>query len=300
MYSCLSNAIVKQLQENRIPLYEDRSRSQCIEAVFDFMRTNRRVWLRSAFTLLMPVCIVLGLSVLTLSVDEQPSGNPTIEWLFVWGPDYDLFFKVMVVVGVWMAFVHVYSLLEAYDEHGADLNAFTQRQMLPYYLHKAKQSWWLAILLTGIVYFMMSSESVWLSLLALVVLVPLALLPSIAIIERLGDVPALVKSLRLGFHAWFQLFFTISLTLLFGLLMTLVIGLPSMVMGEWFSSLAYGTEVNNGITLFCAFGFTTMVYLGLFLMVSMMLMSCAYEYGTVSERIDDASLESEIEHYEDL
>lgn len=223
-----------------------------------------------------------------------------MDWLFVWGPGFDLFFKVMVVVGTWMTFVHVYSLLEAYDEHGSALDAFTQRQMLPYYLRKAKVSWWLAILLAGVSYFVLGSSNIWPSLLLLIVLVPLALLPSVVIIERLGVFSAFAKSLRLGFQAWFQLFFTIGLTLLFGFLMTLVIALPSLVMSGWFSSLAYGLSSNNGLTLLVAYGFTSLVYLGLYLMVSMMLMSCAYEYGTVSERIDDASLESEIEHFEDL
>jgi hypothetical protein len=291
---------VKRPQENKILLYEDRSRAQCIEAVFDFMRANRRIWFRSAFTLLMPVCMVLGFSVLTLSADDRPSGDTIMDWLFVWGPGFDLFFKVMVVVGTWMTFVHVYSLLEAYDEHGSALDAFTQRQMLPYYLRKAKVSWWLAILLAGVSYFVLGSSNIWPSLLLLIVLVPLALLPSVVIIERLGVFTAFAKSLRLGFQAWFQLFFTIGLTLLFGFLMTLVIALPSLVMSGWFSSLAYGLSSNNGLTLLVAYGFTSLVYLGLYLMVSMMLMSCAYEYGTVSERIDDASLESEIEHFEDL
>lgn len=300
MYSCPSNVTVKQPQDNRITLYEDRSVSQCIEATFDFMRANRRVWLRSAFTLLMPVCLVLGLSVLTLTADEQPSDDFILDRLFVWGAGYDFFFKMMVVVGTWMTFVHVYSLLEAYDEHGAALNTFTQRQMLPYYLRNARYSYRLAILLSCAAYFVLGSNNWWLSLLAMVVLVPLALLPSTTIIERLGDFPALVKSLRLGFHAWFQLFFTIALTLLFGFLVTLVIALPSLVMGGWFSSLAYGLAENNGITLLFAFGFTSLVYWGFYLMVSMMLMSCAYEYGTVSERIDDTSLEGEIEHFEDL
>ena len=287
-------------QENRIPLYEDRSVSQCIEATFDFMRTNRRVWLRSAFTLLMPVSMLLGLSVFTLSADDLPSGGYMLDWLFEWGPTYDLFFKVMVIVGVWMAFVHVYSLLEAYDKHGAALNEFTQRQMLPYYLRNAKYSWWLAIFLSGIAYFMLSSSSVFMSALGLVVLVPLALLPSIAIIERQGDIPAFVKSLRLGFHAWFQLLFTFALTLLFSFLLVSVVTLPSLMLSGWFSTLAYGLERSDGITLILAFGSTALVYLSLFLMVSMILMSCAYQYGTVSERIDDASLESEIEHFEDL
>ena len=299
MYSCPSNATVKQ-QQNRIPLYEDRSVSQCIEATFDFMRANRRVWLRSAFTLLMPVSALLGLSVLTLSSDDLPYGSSIFDWLFEWGPTYDLFFKVMVIVGVWMTFVHVYSLLEAYDKHGDALNEFTQRQMLPYYLRKAKQSWWLAILLAGIAYFVLDSDSIFLAALALILLVPLALLPSIAIIERLGDIPALVKSLRLGFHAWFQLFFTFMLTLLFGFLMVSVVTLPSLMLSGWFSTLAYGLEKSNGITLLFAFGSTALVYFGMYLLVSMVLMSCAYEYGTVSERIDDASLESEIEHFEDL
>ena len=291
---------MKRPQENKILLYEDRSRAQCIEAVFDFMRANRRIWFRSAFTLLMPVCMVLGFSVLTLSADDRPSGDTIMDWLFVWGPGFDLFFKVMVVVGTWMTFVHVYSLLEAYDEHGSALDAFTQRQMLPYYLRKAKVSWWLAILLAGVSYFVLGSSNIWPSLLLLIVLVPLALLPSVVIIERLGVFSAFAKSLRLGFQAWFQLLFTIGLTLLFGFLMTLVIALPSLVMSGWFSSLAYGLSSNNGLTLLVAYGFTSLVYLGLYLMVSMMLMSCAYEYGTVSERIDDASLESEIEHFEDL
>ncbi len=300
MYSYPSSDTVRQPQENRIPLYEDRSVAQCIEASFDFMRTNRRVWFRSAFTLLMPVSMVLGLSVLTLSVGEQLSGESILDRLFAWGSSYDLFFKLMVAVGVWMDFVLVYSLLEAYGEQGPALNEFTQRQMAPYYLRTARQSWWLAIFLAGVVWAVLSSDSFLLTFLAWLLLVPLALLPSVTLIERAGITTALMKSLRLGFSAWFQLFFTISLTLLFGFLITFVIALPSLVLGGWFSTLAYGLPQNNGITLLYAFGFTSLTYLGLFLMVSMVLMSCAYEYGTVSERIDDASLESEVTHFENL
>ena len=46
---------------DRINLYERRSISQCLETTFDFMRVNRRVWLRSTFVLIGPLALLLAL-----------------------------------------------------------------------------------------------------------------------------------------------------------------------------------------------------------------------------------------------
>ena len=152
--------------------------------------------------------------------------------------------------------------------------------------------------------FMRQNRRAWfssaLTLLLVVVMIPLSLLPSVSLFERAGVFKAVGKSLRLGFNAWFQLFFTIALMVLFGFFMTMVIELPSSLFDLAFGAL-YGSGRSLGaVAVLFQYSFTALLYLGFFIVISMTLMAAAYQYGTVSERIDIASLEGDIRNFENL
>ena len=286
-------------QWDKILLYKDRSVSQCIETTFDFMRQNRRAWFSSALTLLLPWSLLLGLSAFTPSDDEIGTEGLFFEMSFKWKGDSAPFFFPVLFIGVWMAYVHVYALLTTYDERGEAINRLTQRQFWPSYWRMALRSSWLAVLffLTAVAIFL--SPAI-LSLLLVVVMIPLSLLPSVSLFERAGVFKAVGKSLRLGFNAWFQLFFTIALMVLFGFFMTMVIELPSSLFDLAFGAL-YGSGRSLGaVAVLFQYSFTALLYLGFFIVISMTLMAVAYQYGTVSERIDIASLEGDIRNFENL
>ena len=284
---------------DKILLYEDRSVSQCIEATFDFMRQNRRVWLLSAVTLLLPPSILLGLSAFTVSSDGNTSDGFFLDLLFKWQGAGTPFFFAVLFIGVWMAYVHAYALLTTYNERGGVLDGLSQRQLLPAFWHMALRSFWLAAVAFLVVAAVLLSANL-LTLLLVVVMVPLSLLPSVFILERVGFSKAFRKSFRLGFRAFFQLVFTIGLMMLFGFFMTMVIDLPSSLFDLAFGALSNNDQPFSVVTGLFSYLFTVSLYFGFFIVISMTLMAAAYQYGTVSERIDDASLEGDIQHFEQL
>lgn len=294
-----SNVIVMSQPWDKILLYENRSVSACIEATFDFLRQNRRVWFCSAFALFLPWSLLLGLSAFMLPDDSLSSGLMVFDQLFCWQEDYRFFFSVVVFVGVWMAFVHVYSLLTSYHEHENSIDGFTQRQMMPIYARMSVRTFWLAALAFNCVLVLFISTS-FLSLLSLFILIPLSLLPSVFLFERESIVGSFVKAFRLGFRAWFQLFLTLVLMMLFGFFMTMVIGLPSSLFGTALGLLTSTGEPEGLLTGFFSYLLMALSYFAFFLVVSMTLMAAAYQYGTVSERVDDTSVESDIQHFEQL
>ena len=90
------------------------------------------------------------------------------------------------------------------------------------------------------------------------------------------------------------------LMVLFGFFMTMVIELPSSLFDLAFGAL-YGSGRSLGaVAVLFQYSFTALLYLGFFIVISMTLMAAAYQYGTVSERIDIASLEGDIRNFENL
>ncbi len=296
---------MKRQKKLRIPLYENRSVSQCVEAVFDFMRTCRSVWLRLVLLLFLPSGALLAFSVFVnadnSSTDIDHMGVfSALDFLFSGDDQSSLLFLLFFYIGVWMVFVHVYSLLEAYRSNEGQIDDFSLSAMKPYLIDVARRSWWLPALLMVMVFVCMLHGVLF--VIGLVVLVPMALFPSVWLFERDMIVPSISKAFFLGWRAWWQLAFVIFLTTAIGLMVTTVLDVP-ILLGNMFFSTLFSQESTGFMSILLTlllYVFNTLSYVALFICLSMVIMGCAYEYGTVSDRIDAASVDADIAAFEDL
>ena len=129
-------------KRHSIHLYQKRSVSESIETTLDFMRINRSVWFRTALTILLPPSILVSLVLLFLGRDD--SGI-----FYVWSEFFDHGAEVYVpltYLGLWAVYIHVYSLLIAYNSHGDSADTLKVRQMVPFF----KEVAWRALLMPAL------------------------------------------------------------------------------------------------------------------------------------------------------
>ena len=295
-------------QAPKILFYEERSVSKCVETTFDFMRSCRRLWLVTSLVLFAPVSLVLGFSLYTNGEYNFDMENWFSGVLFKWGDAWSYVFLFVFFLGVWMCFVHVYSLLLAYEDHGPAVDSLSQRSMFPYYKRVALRSWWMAVLFgLALYYFFVRKSSfeifsvpMFFIFIVMAFLVPL---PPLVIFERQSLSDALTKTMRLGFSAWFTSLFTLLLTTFFGSLIITSIEFPLLLLSGITVTLFQGVEwldSHSWLAQIPVCLLSTFVYFGFFVLLSMVLMAGAYQFGSVSERVDEASLDNDIDHFEQL
>ncbi len=283
-------------------MYANRKVLQCVEASLDFIRANRRVWVKSALVLFLPICVALSLVALPMTQPQMNNAQNNYLWarffeLESWNFD---FFLIVTCVGVWLAYVHVYALLLAELQRDGGVKTVQLSTLVPYFLRSASRLWWLFAV--PIAFALIMNIGVLFCLLLPIILVPLSLLPSIFILEHESMPTAISKSFRLGFSSWFYLAFNMILTMMLAFCMVWVLQVPSLAMDIFMDILPKNADNALGHLPFYIFWmvFSTISCFGFFVVVSMLVLGCAFQYGSVSERVDDTSILHEIEDFENL
>ena len=286
---------------DRILLYQNRSAAQCVETTFDFLRANSRIWLLTSLVLLLPPAILVSLSVFTVEIYQSDSFFQTFPLLFEWNHSVNIFFFAMFLVGGMMTYVHAYSLVMAYQQHGEDIDGFSTVMMLPFFLPLVRRSLWLALVLFLLLAIAFNSGS-FVAIPLLVFMVPLALLPPAYLIERQRLTTAFRRAMSLGFSAWFQMAVTLFLLLCFGMVLLTVTQLPMTAFKFITEIIApnFFDDTDKLILHIFSLGFASLFYWGVFMVASILLLGCAFQYGSVADRVEAASVEGEVDNFESL
>ncbi len=287
--------------DDRLSLYEERSMSMCVEATFDFIRIHIMTWLRLGAVLLLPVCMLLSLAVFTIDNDEFLNDT---RWNlgFSWGDDDDtpIVFWLLEMLALWTVMMLVYALLFAAADRKLPSS---MRGMVHYVRRAAVRSLVSAIVLFVLLWAFFSFRSWFPVVPLLVILVPMLLVPPVWMMEDCSFFTAVSKGLRLGFSSWFSLFFMVLMVILIGVIITLVVNVPWIILQTILTEIVPVNGESGGGLLFIKwviYVFTVLAYFCGLMVCSLVLLSCVFHYGSVSERVDDASLESDIEHFEQL
>ena len=286
--------------DDRLSLYKERSMSMCVEATFDFIRTHIMTWLRLGAVLLLPVCVLLSLHVLTVENDEFLNDT---RWDvgFTWGDaDMPLVFWLFEAMALWGVLMLVYALLFAAADQALPSSI---RGLMRYVRRAAVRSLVSAIMLFVLLWAFLNFTTWFPGLLLAVLLVPMLLVPPVWMMEDCSRSTAVSKGLRLGFSSWFSLFFTVLMVMLIGVIIILVINVPWMILQTILTEIIPVSGESGGGVIFIKwviFMFTVLAYFCFLMVLSLVLLSCVFHYGSVSERVEDTSLESDIEHFEQL
>lgn len=283
----------------KISLYNERTMFECLEATFDFLRANRRVWFRSALLLFLPICVVVSL-MMFFSIEKDSMGKDVFFWFenFSQIDNYSMFIFLAWYVAVCAVMVQIHSLLSANEERAEGVEGMSLKELRPWFIRTAIRSWYLPLFFVLLVV-LYATEPI-LGFLMTVVMVPLALLPALHLIERLDFMNAISKAILRGFPIWFKIFVNIVLVSLLGLYVFLMLFLPTGFF-SWMLETVSTSQLHELERLFVialGFAFTVLASFGLCVVFSMVVLVCAYLYGSMSEEIDASSLEGEVADFE--
>ena len=217
---------------DKILVYQWRTLSQRIEAVFDFLRQCRRAWFLSVAVLFLPVCVVLTSSAFFHLVRVRRQETP-YEWFddfFGWGNGPSaLVYGGVALVGVWAVFIHVYSLLAAYEHNDFCLDGISVRKLWPYIKANLLPTLVPTAVTVVAILLVVNAFNAFVVFLMLVIAIPLSLFAPVYMIERCGFMRAMAKAINLGFSSWMSLAFSIVMIVLIGGLMLLSIDITEIV-----------------------------------------------------------------------
>ena len=116
-----------------------------------------------------------------------------------------------------------------------------------------------------------------------------------------------ISSLTFGlesvpFSVWFHLLINIVLMSLLGLYVFLFLWIPTTILSlviETFS-VKQISEWETLLVLGLGFVFTAVALFGILVVMSLVVLTCAFLYGSLSERVDAASVDNEVAHFEQL
>lgn len=271
---------------------------ECLEATFDFLRANRRVWFRSALLLFLPICVVVSLLMFS-SMEKDSMGNDATFWFNIFNhlEDYSMLILLAWYVALCAVLVQIHSLLLANEERPDGVEGMTLKELRPIFIRTAIRSWYLPLFFVLVMF--LGGVASFLVIFLIVAMVPMALLPALHLIERLSLMDSIGKAFSRGFPIWFKLAFNIILVSLLGFYVFVMLFLPTGLL-SWLMETISTSQLHELERLFVTamgFVFTVLAFFGLCVVQSMVVLVSAYHYGSMSEEKDASSLEGEVANF---
>ena len=286
----------------RIPLYAVRTMSEKINATFDFVKENWRVWLRLSFYVLLPVSIIQGMGM-----------NNIISSLFSNGATPYFGITVTMIfslVGISLDTALVLVLLKWYDTHDDGLESVSFRTIWPdlrKYFWKTLLAWIVApfLFIPG----MLVSTTLSLIipvvfLLYIAAMLPILIIPPIYIYERLSYFKSVKKAFKMGYSRWGSL-----IGIVFSIWIT-IFALQGICTIPWYVSLGLKAYLEGGspewsyawkvFVDLMAYVMTIVQCFTSYLGMAFVTFSTTYHYTSVATEIDAATIDSEIEDFANI
>ena len=302
-------------------LYKVRNFSEKFDDTFAFVRDNWKVLFKYLTYLLLPVSLVQAIALngymeTALDMSALSSGKASdmtdflLSFLWIYGA-----LILTSMLGTMLMVSVVYGLMTLLGNGENTLSNITFNDLKPQLLRNLKRSCLafsaflgLSILVTVVTAVLAITFSPWLLLpIALVILavsVPLMLFMPTYLLEDISLSSALSKSLRLGFGTWWG---TFVLVLVLGFIVSFIQGVFSLpYYGMVIVKSIFGME-GSGSEFYDSAGYSFTAYLlgvlqsyATFLLMTIVFVGLAFQYGHASEKMDHVTMEDNINRFEDL
>jgi hypothetical protein len=305
------------MERPKIELYQVRSFSDKLSAVFAFFGENYKVLLKYLTYFLLPLSLLQSVAldgyfsgVMTMSKTGSEVGDNLVNLVGSMGA-----MIVLYVIGTMVMLVIVYALMRLYGKRENRLLQLTWDELKPEVMLLSRRCLILMLVsvllavVTGLVMFAFAAVHIALIVVPLlavmVVCIPLSLLYPIYFFEDdISITAAIGKSFHLGFPTWGGIFGVMLVLSLLGSFVSGTIGLPWTVLTTMKAVL--GDDGGN-YEFVNSVGYSFLVYiLGVvqafvnYFAYSLPYIGLAYHYGHASEKIDHVTMESDIDRFEQL
>lgn len=292
---------MKRKQQTKILLYVERDLGEKINATFDFVKENWRVWLKFMVYSLLPLCLLQGMNIDSLinGLIKQGNSDDFLMGLLTIG--------AFVLIGTIVLITVNLVLLKEYQERPDGLKSVTFRGLWPVMWQEFFKVLAVGLVSTFVFLPVYVGGSIIAGLLPLIggivafsCALPFALWPVVYVFEPTGYTESLGKAVKMGFNHWIKLAFM-------GTVMGLLVSqLQMIVTVPWGVLLFVNNELFNDVgavkvlmdVLFHVF--TVASCFAVYVACSFMVLSLAFHYGSVAAVKDDASLSVEIDDFENL
>ena len=308
-------------QSPKVAMYAKRTFGEKLSASFDFIKENWRPLLKYTTYFLLPVSLIQALSLNGLMGGIVSFTNVAADGRLVsegaWGLSflsYYGFYMLVYIIGMVLLSSLVYGLMRIYNEREERLEGVTFEMLKPVMMRNVGRllliALWAVVLAMAFFILMIILSIAFPFLLILMVpaivvfAVPLAIWAPIYLFEDISIVGSLKKAYRLGFATWGGVF-------LVSFVMGIIAGiLQGVTMIPWYiMTLVKTFFVMNGTesAMTVSTGYNFVLYLlgvvqafGAFVSMIITLVGLAYQYGHASEKLDNVTVESDIDNFDKL
>lgn len=307
-------------QKPKIALYVKRSFGEKLTATFGFVNENWKVLLKYCVYLLLPVCLIQGLSLNSfmqsymgvVSLAGDGLGENT-HMLYTLGYAYGALILLYMIGGLLLTSL-LYSLIKLYNEREDRLKGITFADLNPLLFDNAKRLFIVGLFTTAIscvavfAIVFLTVITPWTLLFTIPFVIacifPLSLLPSVYLFEKISVWGAFLKAFRLGFATWGGVFGVTFVTGFIGNVVQGVFSIPYMValvMGVALTTSGMQTEMTASAGFgFMNYLFAVLMTFGIYLSLIFTLLGIVYQYGHACEVMDSVSVEEDIDRFEQL
>lgn len=290
----------------RIPLYQKRNIGEIINATFDFLKENKRLWFIGSTAILLPLCALM------LMMESNVVDDITYDLYYLTLLTHissalveNAFAVVVATVAMQLTGAWLWTMQDLYANQPERLRTLTVRQALTAWLPKAGKMLLAGIIIVSINLFisiLLQSGQLFLTLIILLTVPPVLLIGPVICLEKVGVWDAFTKAFRLGYKEYFRLIGVLLCMTLIYIALQFSIYWVSVLVSLLFSTLFGSLSINHlpfwGAVII-QFLVLLMWYVSL-MASSFLLLSMGYYYGDLAQKVDDASLENDIENFENL
>ena len=282
-----------EAQKPKIALYVQRSFGEKLTTTFDFIKENWKPLMKFTTYLMLPLCLLQGLSLNGLMSGTMALGDMTggsfdssvVGASIMALVTYYSLYAVLYLLGTVMLTSLVYALVRTYNEREERLEGVTLGMLKPLLFRNVRRVFLIMIVVV-------------------VVSVPLAIWTPVYLFEDIYIIDALKKAYRLGFATWGGI---VLISIVMGFIAAILQGVTMIpwYIGTIVKYIFAMTDAGGGATVSAAYSFV--LYLlavvqafGVYMSMIFSLLGLAYQYGHASEKIDYVMVESDIDNFDKL
>jgi hypothetical protein len=306
------------MESKKILLYKVRNFSEKFDDTFAFVRENWKVLFKYLTYLILPVSLLQAIALngyieTTFSISDANNGDP-VSVLQSLGWSYGGMILTSLLGGMLLVSV-VYGLITLSGNGENSLAGITADDLKPQLLRNMKRSglafvvfFVLSILFIVVVVALAAAMSFWILLPIMFAVIafsiPLMLFMPVYLLEDIPLLASLSKTLRLGFATWWS---TFAIIVVLGIIVSFIQGvfaLPFYIMIV--AKTILGVQ-GSGSEFLDSAGYSFIMYLfgvlqsyATFLLMSLMAVGLALQYGHASEKEDHVTMEDNINRFEEL
>jgi hypothetical protein len=290
-----------------IKLYSRRSFNQKLSDTFDFAKENWKPLFRLLSYFVLPISIIEAFFMMTPRNDV--SNSAIIRNLSGTG-------FINIIAGI-VIIAAVYGYMKLYEAHREGLAGISFKDFYNAISRCYKRACiaslftlLIVVIAVGIIAVLASIYSdsginaFLITFLILLTLAFIACIFSLVLIfpvylfeDDLSITAAFVKAMRLGFKTWAGIF---GLTIFIGVLvslLTFIVAIPYFIIIFLTTTLDIGSS--NIVMNILSFIFTALMLFGSYMFSTLSIIALAYQYGHAAEKIDGASVEKDVEDFEE-